>query len=81
MEAGDDHDSGGTMSIMRDTNQSKAYAARRANQAVDELINATSDAERTQAQVWVRLWGALAGYSQTQPSDDRGGQFAKRPHC
>jgi hypothetical protein len=43
------------MSMMRDTNQSKAYAARRANQAVDELINATSDAKRTQVQIWVRL--------------------------
>jgi hypothetical protein len=67
------------MSMMRDSNQSKAYAARRANQAVAELINATSDPERTQAQVWVRLWGALAGYSQIQPSDDRGSQFVKRP--
>jgi hypothetical protein len=59
------------MSRMRDTNQSKAYAARKASQAADKLIIATSDAERAQAQIWARLWGALAGYSQVKAGDDK----------
>jgi hypothetical protein len=59
------------MSRMRDTIQSKAYAARKASQAADKLITVTSDAERAQAQIWVRLWAALAGYSKANPSDDR----------
>jgi hypothetical protein len=71
MEAGDDHDSGGTMTRMRDTNQSRAYAVRKASQAVDKFVTATSDAERAQAQVWARLWGALAGYSHAKPGDAR----------
>lgn len=71
MEAGDDHDSEGTMTMMRDTNQSRAYAARKAGQAVDKLVTATSAAERAQAEVWARLWGALAGYSQVKPGGDR----------
>jgi hypothetical protein len=71
MKAGGDHDIGGTMSRMRDTNQSRAYAARRASQAVNKVITSTSDAERAQAQIWARLWGALAGYSQAKPSDAR----------
>jgi hypothetical protein len=71
MEAGNDHDSGGTMTRMRDSNQSRAYAARKASQAVDKLVTATSDAERAQAQVWTQLWGALAGHSQAKPSNNR----------
>jgi hypothetical protein len=71
MKTGDDHDSGGMMSRMRDTIQSKAYVARKASQAIDKLLTATSDAERAQAQIWARLWGALAGYSQAKPSGDR----------
>jgi len=72
MKTGDDHGSGGgTMSKMRDTIQSRAYAARRASQAVDKIITATSAAERTQAQIWARLWGALASYSQAKPGDNR----------
>jgi hypothetical protein len=71
MEAGDDHDSGGTMTRMRDTNQSRAYAARKASQAVDKLVTATSATEKAQAQMWARIWGALAGYAQAKPSDDR----------
>lgn len=53
-ENGDDHDSGGVMNRLRDTDQSRAYAARKASQAVDKLSTATSDTERAQAQVWVR---------------------------
>jgi hypothetical protein len=34
------------MTRMRDTNQSRAYAARKARQTVDKLVTATSDAER-----------------------------------
>ena len=71
VKTGDNHDSRGMMSRMRDTIQSKAYAARKASQAADKLITATSDAERAQAQIWARLWGALAGYSQAKPSDGR----------
>jgi hypothetical protein len=51
MKIRNDHDSGGTMSRMRDTNQSRAYAARRASQAVDKLVVATSATEKTQAQI------------------------------
>jgi hypothetical protein len=71
VKTGDDHDSGGMMSKMRDTIQSKAYAARKASQAADKLVTATSNAERAQAQIWARLWGALAGYPQAKPGDDR----------
>jgi hypothetical protein len=71
MKIRNDHDSGDTMSRMRDTNQSRAYAARRASQAIDKLITATSEAEKAQAQIWARLWSALAGYSQAKPGGDR----------
>jgi hypothetical protein len=59
------------MNRLRDTNQSRAYAARKASQAVDKFVTATSDAERAQAQFWARLWRALAGYSHAKPGNDR----------
>jgi hypothetical protein len=71
MDADGDHDSEGTMTMMRDTNQSRAHAARRANQAVDKLVTATSAAERAQAEVWAQLWATLAGHSQAKPGGDR----------
>ena len=70
MKTGDDHDCESTMTRMRDTNQSRGYAARKASQAVEKLGTA-SDAERAQAQVWTRLCGALTGFSQDKPGDDR----------
>jgi hypothetical protein len=70
MKADDGHDSGGMMTRMRDTQQSRAYAARKASQAADKLVTATSATERAQAQMWARIWGALAGHSQTKPGDD-----------
>lgn len=68
--AADDHDSEDTMTRVRDANQGRAYAARKAGQAVDKLVAATSAAERAQAEVWVRIWGALAGHSQVKPGVD-----------
>jgi hypothetical protein len=59
------------MTRTRDTNQSRAYAARKAGQAVDKLVAATSDAERARAQIWAQLWAALAGHSQAKPGGDR----------
>lgn len=47
---------------IRDKHQRKAYAARRASQAVDRMIRAQSEQEKAQARIWARLWGAVAGY-------------------
>lgn len=71
MDTADDHDSEDTMTKARDTAQSRAYAARRATQEVDKIVAATSAAERAQAEVWARVWGALAGHSQAKPGNDR----------
>jgi hypothetical protein len=46
MEAGDDYDSEYTMTMMRDTNQSRAYAAHKAIQVIDKLVTETSATEK-----------------------------------
>jgi hypothetical protein len=49
------------MQTVRDTHQRKAYAARRASQAVDRMIRAQSERENAQARVWANLWGCWPG--------------------
>jgi hypothetical protein len=57
------------MKQRRTIHQRRAYAMRRASQAVDRMIRATSLDEKLRASRWAERWGLLAG---VQPPSRRG---------